>query len=94
MKSSNTAEDWSPVSMGAVLELAAAAGVNFALYPSSVAKVIALEPEPYLRKRATKGPNTASRWDLLRCSTDHGPIDEIDQVSDPHVSLGERPAWP
>jgi SAM-dependent methyltransferase len=37
---------------GRILEVGAGAGANFALYPTSVAEVIAVEPEPYLRERA------------------------------------------
>jgi SAM-dependent methyltransferase len=37
---------------GRVLELGAGAGSNFAHYPNTVAEVVAVEPEPYLRRRA------------------------------------------
>jgi ubiquinone/menaquinone biosynthesis C-methylase UbiE len=37
---------------GRVLEVGAGNGLNFAHYPSSVTEVIALEPEPYLRRLA------------------------------------------
>jgi SAM-dependent methyltransferase len=37
---------------GRVLEIGAGVGTNFALYPESVAHVIAVEPEPRLRARA------------------------------------------
>jgi ubiquinone/menaquinone biosynthesis C-methylase UbiE len=37
---------------GRVLELGAGAGSNFAHYPATVDRVIAVEPEPYLRERA------------------------------------------
>jgi SAM-dependent methyltransferase len=37
---------------GRVLEVGAGNGANFAHYPDSVAEVIALEPEPYLRAKA------------------------------------------
>ena len=37
---------------GRVLEAGAGSGTNFAHYPESVAEVLALEPEPYLRERA------------------------------------------
>src|SRR4051794_30930207 len=37
---------------GRVLELGAGAGANFKAYPPSVAEVVAVEPEPYLRTQA------------------------------------------
>jgi ubiquinone/menaquinone biosynthesis C-methylase UbiE len=37
---------------GRVIELGAGAGSNFAHYPATVAEVVAVEPEPYLRERA------------------------------------------
>ena len=37
---------------GRVLELGAGAGSNFAHYPPTVENVVAVEPEPYLRRRA------------------------------------------
>ena len=37
---------------GRVLELGAGAGTNFAYYPDGVEEVVAVEPEPYLRRRA------------------------------------------
>jgi SAM-dependent methyltransferase len=39
---------------GRVLEVGAGAGANFAHYPPTVAEVLALEPEPYLRTRAQR----------------------------------------
>jgi SAM-dependent methyltransferase len=38
---------------GRVLELGAGNGLNFAHYPAAVTDVVAVEPEPYLRERAT-----------------------------------------
>jgi ubiquinone/menaquinone biosynthesis C-methylase UbiE len=38
---------------GRVLELGAGNGLNFAHSPAAVAEVLAVEPEPYLRERAT-----------------------------------------
>jgi ubiquinone/menaquinone biosynthesis C-methylase UbiE len=37
---------------GRVIEVGAGNGLNFALYPSTVTEVIAVEPEPYMRERA------------------------------------------
>lgn len=37
---------------GTVVEVGCGTGVNFALYPPAVERVIALEPEPYLRELA------------------------------------------
>ena len=38
---------------GRVVEIGAGNGLNFAHYPHGVAEVVAVEPEPYLRERAT-----------------------------------------
>lgn len=37
---------------GTVVEVGAGEGSNFALYPAPVTRVVAVEPEPYLRRRA------------------------------------------
>ena len=37
---------------GRVLELGAGNGINFSHYPSTVAEVVAIEPEPFLRAKA------------------------------------------
>ncbi len=39
---------------GRVVEVGAGNGINFAHYPVSVAELIAVEPEPYLRRQAEK----------------------------------------
>jgi ubiquinone/menaquinone biosynthesis C-methylase UbiE len=39
---------------GRVLELGAGSGINFRHYPASVDELVAVEPEPYLRERATQ----------------------------------------
>ena len=46
---------------GRILELGAGNGANFAHYPSTVEAVIAVEPEPYLRARATQAAARARR---------------------------------
>lgn len=45
---------------GRVIEVGAGSGLNFAHYPSSVTEVVAVEPEPYLRARATEAAGQAS----------------------------------
>jgi ubiquinone/menaquinone biosynthesis C-methylase UbiE len=45
---------------GRVLELGAGNGINFAHYPPEVEIVVAVEPEPYLRERATEAAAKAS----------------------------------
>jgi ubiquinone/menaquinone biosynthesis C-methylase UbiE len=44
---------------GRVAEVGAGNGLNFAHYPVSVAEVVAVEPEPYLRERAIEAAGTA-----------------------------------
>jgi ubiquinone/menaquinone biosynthesis C-methylase UbiE len=43
---------------GRVIEVGAGNGLNFAHYPASVAEVVAVEPEPYLRERAEEAAAT------------------------------------
>ena len=57
---------------GRVLELGAGNGKNFALYPTSVTDVVALEPEPYLRARAVRAARDAPV-----------PVRVLDAVADP-----------
>jgi ubiquinone/menaquinone biosynthesis C-methylase UbiE len=45
---------------GRVIEIGAGNGHNFAHYPTSVSEVVAVEPEPYLRARATKTAASAN----------------------------------
>ena len=44
---------------GCVVEIGAGAGTNFAYYPTTVEKVVAFEPEPYLRKIAERAAEDA-----------------------------------
>jgi ubiquinone/menaquinone biosynthesis C-methylase UbiE len=44
---------------GRVIEVGAGNGLNFSLYPETVAKVLAVEPEPLLREAATEEANGA-----------------------------------
>ncbi len=44
---------------GRVLEIGPGTGVNFAYYPTSVAQVVAVEPEPRLRRRAVQAAASA-----------------------------------
>ena len=44
---------------GRVLEIGAGTGVTFPLYPKTVSEVVALEPEPLLRRRAEEAAGSA-----------------------------------
>ncbi|MBJ7331597.1 MAG: class I SAM-dependent methyltransferase [Solirubrobacteraceae bacterium] len=44
---------------GTVVEVGAGTGVNFAFYPATVTRVIAVEPEPHLRAEALVSAGTA-----------------------------------
>jgi ubiquinone/menaquinone biosynthesis C-methylase UbiE len=44
---------------GRVLELGAGSGANFAHYPAGVTEVVAVEPEPYLREKASAAAASA-----------------------------------
>jgi ubiquinone/menaquinone biosynthesis C-methylase UbiE len=56
---------------GRVLELGAGNGRNFGLYPPEVAEVVAVEPEPYMRRRAQAAAGEAER-----------PVAVIDAIAD------------
>lgn len=45
---------------GRVIEVGAGNGLNFAHYPTEVSDLVAIEPEPYLRERATEAAEAAS----------------------------------
>jgi ubiquinone/menaquinone biosynthesis C-methylase UbiE len=67
---------------GEVVEIGAGDGRNFARYPAAVTSVIAVEPEPYLRERAserapahvTVGPGLAEALPLPSGSADHAVL--------------------
>lgn len=60
---------------GRVLELGAGEGRNFALYPSTVTEVIAVEPEPYLRDRAIRAAQAAEvPVTIMEGSADELPV--------------------
>jgi SAM-dependent methyltransferase len=53
---------------GRVVEIGAGNGVNFAHYPPTVQEVVAIEPEPYLRRKAQE----AARRTSVRVRVDGG----------------------
>lgn len=57
---------------GRVLEVGAGNGMNFSHYPDTVDRVVALEPEPYLRTKALEAAGSAPV-----------PIEVVDAVADP-----------
>ncbi|MDL4815215.1 class I SAM-dependent methyltransferase [Actinomadura opuntiae] len=56
---------------GRVLEVGAGAGANFAHYPPEVTRVVAVEPEPHLRRLATAAAGAAPV-----------PVDVVDGVAE------------
>lgn len=86
---------------GEVVEVGAGNGLNFAHYPATVGRVIAVEPEPYLRELATTAaaaapvavsvlPGTAEELPLPDASVDAavGCL-VLCSVDDPTVALSE-----
>jgi ubiquinone/menaquinone biosynthesis C-methylase UbiE len=64
---------------GRVIEVGAGTGTNFELYPESVAEVVAVEPEEYLRARAQEsatGPGPSIR--VVDAVADHLPFADGD----------------
>src|SRR6266545_4403183 len=68
---------------GRVVEVGAGNGLNFAHYPDTVAEVVAVEPEPYLRARASD----ASRHARTRVTVVDGTADAI-PLPDKSVDAG------
>jgi len=58
---------------GRVVEVGAGSGANFAHYPATVAEVVAVEPEPYLRERAQRAAAHAA----VRVSVNDGDGDHL-----------------
>jgi SAM-dependent methyltransferase len=56
---------------GSVIEVGAGNGLNFPYYPATVTRVLAVEPEPYLRERAEEAARGAPV-----------PIEVVDGVAD------------
>jgi ubiquinone/menaquinone biosynthesis C-methylase UbiE len=62
---------------GRVFELGAGTGSNFAHYPSTVTAVVAAEPEPYLRERATEAAaQTPVPVDVVSAVADELPFED------------------
>lgn len=62
---------------GRVIEVGAGAGSNFAHYPATVAEVVAVEPEPYLREQARAvAARTAVRIDVVDGLADRLPVED------------------
>jgi ubiquinone/menaquinone biosynthesis C-methylase UbiE len=86
---------------GRVVEVGAGSGVSFAAYPRSVSEIIALEPEPNLRKLAERaGESAALPVRVLDAVAEQIPVPDASvdavvfagvlcSVADPHRVLGE-----
>jgi SAM-dependent methyltransferase len=62
---------------GTVVEVGPGNGPNFALYPNTVERVIAVEPEPYLRGRAAKAAAGAPvQIDVVAGDAEHLPVED------------------
>lgn len=84
---------------GLVIEVGAGNGRNFAHYPASVRLLVAVEPEPYLRQRATQAARaapipicvvagTADQLPLADASVDAVVVSGVlCSVPDPHAAL-------
>lgn len=86
---------------GRVIEVGPGNGLNFPRYPSQVSKVVAVEPEPYLRARAAEAAGTAPvPIQVVDGSADRLPADDgsfdavavsglLCSVPDPRAALAE-----
>ena len=62
---------------GRVVEVGAGTGLNFAHYPPTVSEVIAVEPEPYLRDKATQAATrTTVAVTVVDGVADRLPVDD------------------
>jgi SAM-dependent methyltransferase len=62
---------------GRVLELGPGTGSNFAFYPPAVTEVVAVEPEPYMRRRAGEAAVRAPvRVEVVAGVGDRLPVDD------------------
>ena len=62
---------------GRVLELGPGTGSNFPHYPATVDEVVAVEPEPYMRRRACQAAARAPvRIDVVAGVADRLPVDD------------------
>lgn len=59
---------------GTVVEVGAGDGSNFALYPDEVDRIVAVEPEPYLREQASVRAD--QRVELRDAVADHLPVED------------------
>lgn len=59
---------------GRIVEIGAGAGINFSRYPAAVDEVVAIEPEPYFRRRAERAAERAS----ARVRVTAGIAEELD----------------
>ena len=59
---------------GTVVEVGAGDGANFHLYPDEVERIVAVEPEPYLRERASG--HADERVELRDAVADHLPLSD------------------
>jgi ubiquinone/menaquinone biosynthesis C-methylase UbiE len=86
---------------GAVVELGCGNGLNFARYPATVARVLAVEPDPYLRRLAERAAAQAPvPIEVVDAVAEHIPADDgtfdaavaslmLCSVPDQHAALRE-----
>ena len=83
---------------GTVVEVGAADGANFSLYPDEVERIVAIEPEPFLRERASG--HADERVELRDAAADALPVGDgeadavvftlvLCSVEQPHAALAE-----